>query len=471
MLSYKEYKLLNESLYGAFNLGLKGHSTVGGIVSDSSVNGTEAALEAESEEAIEEAKKGKKMKKKMFGDEEEVVKKVKVSDEDHEDKDSDDDHEDEDEDSDDDHDDDDDDDDGDRDHDDHEDDHDEDDDDDHDEEKSDSKGREFAFMKKKSKKHMKKKSKKEWSEVMSDLEDILEAIDDEEALLEVKKGLQMMKKGMQKGVDGAKAANDPKSQIDKSIEYHGNRNMKKHMGCGTKKCGKYMNEEEQAWWQSVNGMLGSDPNQKNWDGGWKEVGEVEQAVRENTVVNEFFGMGSKAPVDLKYEYSVERFLNNAVRMLDDSGFVAAYGSHDAKPVDTHDRVVQEYKNLFYKYRDELKSRWDSEAPKTHSRRWFYADNWVHKDKESLYKLVWAVGRFEGDEEAGRAREVIQKLLDEVVNAVRSKHKLPSDRERIGSLGKQMGDRDVSGRDYRYGGPRAYVRPSDMGKINRGRQGT
>jgi hypothetical protein len=246
MLSYKEYKLLNESLYGAFNLGLKGHSTVGGIVSDSPVNGTEASIEAESEEAIEEAKKGKKMKKKMFGDEEEVVKKVKVSDEDHDEDDKDDD----------DHDDHDDDDDHESDKDDDDDDDDDDDeDDDHSDKKPGLKGREFAFMKKKAKKCMKKKAKKEWSEVMADLEDILEVVDDEEALTEVKKGLEMMKKGMEKG-------------------------MKKHMGCGTKKCGKYMNEEDQAWWQSVNGMLNADPDQKHWDGGWKEVGEVEQAVRE-----------------------------------------------------------------------------------------------------------------------------------------------------------------------------------------------
>ena len=40
-----------------------------------------------------------------------------------------------------------------------------------------------------------------------------------------------------------------------------------------------MNEEEQAWWNSVNSMIGSSDG-KNWDGGWTEVGEVEQAVRE-----------------------------------------------------------------------------------------------------------------------------------------------------------------------------------------------
>jgi len=41
---------------------------------------------------------------------------------------------------------------------------------------------------------------------------------------------------------------------------------------------KNMTEEEQAWWDSVNEMM-ANPNEKNWDG-WSEVGEVEQAVRE-----------------------------------------------------------------------------------------------------------------------------------------------------------------------------------------------
>ena len=39
-----------------------------------------------------------------------------------------------------------------------------------------------------------------------------------------------------------------------------------------------MTEEEQTWWDSVNEMM-ANPNEKNWDG-WSEVGEVEQAVRD-----------------------------------------------------------------------------------------------------------------------------------------------------------------------------------------------
>lgn len=231
MLSYKEYKLLNESLYGAFNLGIKSQNTVAGIVSDSPVNGTEAAVEAESEEAIEEAKK---MKKKMLGDEESVEDKVSDEDKD-EKKDEEEDGEDDDkEDSDDEED-------GEEEGDDEE-----ESDEDEKEEKPESEKKDFAFMK--------KKAKKEWSEVMADLEEILEGIDNEEALTEVKKGLEMMKKGMEKGCG-----------CSKKME---------------KKCGKYMNEDEAAWWKSVNGMLNSEPDQKNWDGGWKEVGEVTQSLRD-----------------------------------------------------------------------------------------------------------------------------------------------------------------------------------------------
>jgi len=290
MLSYKEYKLLNESLYGAFNLGLKSQNTVAGIVSDSPVNGTDAAIEAESEEAIEEAKK---MKKKMLGDED-SEKKVKVTDEvddDHEDDEDHDDKEDEDE--------------GDED----EGDEDEGDEDEGDEDEGDEDEKDLSFMKKK----MNKKSKKEWSEVIADLEEVLEAVDDEEALTEVKKGLEMMKKGMEKGMkkhmgsdckkcckymsegkkhkekdhdkeedgdEGHDGLTTAQKKLPKALQDAILAKKRKKGEKEDKKCGKNMNEDEAAWWNSVNSMLGSNPDHKNWDGGWKEVGEVQQAVRE-----------------------------------------------------------------------------------------------------------------------------------------------------------------------------------------------
>jgi len=297
MLSYKEYKLLNESLYGAFNLGLRSHGTVGGIVSGSNINGTEAAIEAEAEEAIEEAKK---MKKKMEDEEEEELLDNPKSE-----KDSDEEEDSDDEEGDDDDDDSDDEEEGD-------DDEDSDDEDSDEDEEVEDKKKDFAFMKKK----MKKKSKKEWSEVMSDLEDLLEVVEDEDALSEVKKGLEMMKKGMEKGMDGDK----------KCGKY-----MKKGMDGGCKKCGKYMsegkknhmknhkpdckcpmcsgdnkfgkkmgkkmNEGDQAWWDSVNSMLGANPDQKNWDGGWSEVGEVQQAIREEKEINEWWPFKGKDQED------------------------------------------------------------------------------------------------------------------------------------------------------------------------------
>ena len=279
MLSYKEYKLLNESLYGAMNLGIKSHGIVGGIVSDSQVNGTEAAIEAESEEAMAEAKKAKKAKKKMDSDmdveeepKDELKKKKPVEDEDSEDEDEDEEEDSEDEDE------------------------DEDSEDEDEDEDSEDEGDEEKAVEKKPM-FMKKRAKKEWSEVVSDLESILEDISDEEALAEIRKGLQTISEGMKKGSKKHKEGCDcficSKKNDDKGDEGDKKGHAKNHKSdcdcplCKNskgKKCGKYMNEEDQAWWNSVNSMLGADANQKNWDGGWSEVGEVQQAVRENAEI-------------------------------------------------------------------------------------------------------------------------------------------------------------------------------------------
>lgn len=270
MLSYKEYKLLNESLYGAFNLGLKSPNVIAGVVSSSNINGTEAAIEAESEEAIEEAKK---MKKKMdCGSEEEDMEK-KVSDEEEVDDEEGDEGEESEE-------------------------------SDDEEGEEDSEGEEEP-------KFMKKKAKKEWSEIVADLESFLEDVSEEESLLEIKKGLELIKEGMKKGkhkedcgcpfCKKSEAKKDDKEEGEEGDKEEGESKglsaaqkklpkalqdaILKKKGKGKseeKKCGKYMKEEEQAWWDSVNSMLNANPDQKNWDGGWSEVGEVQQAIRENS---------------------------------------------------------------------------------------------------------------------------------------------------------------------------------------------
>jgi hypothetical protein len=130
MLSYKEYKQLNESLYGAINLGIK---TTSSITAPLGATGASEVVEAEgSEDSIEEAKCGKMMKKGMDCDaekeDEEMEDEVKSKKEDEKDED-------------------------------------ESEDEDHEEEDS-----EKMMMKKK----MKKKSKKEWNEILADFDDLLE---------------------------------------------------------------------------------------------------------------------------------------------------------------------------------------------------------------------------------------------------------------------------------------------------------
>ena len=293
MLSYKEYKLLNESLYGAFNLGLRNPATVGGIVSQSGVNGTEAALEAQSEDAIEEAKK---MKKKMEDEEASEEDMEEEGDEDSEEEGSEEEVENKKDDS-----------------------EDEDSEDDEeeegDEEKDEEEEEELKFMK--------KKAKKEWSEIVSDLEAILEDISDEGALAEIKKGLETIKEGMKKGCGDKMMDKKCGKMMDKKCGKYmseGNKHHKSDCECpvcekkdekdekdadegltaaqkklpkalqdailakkskGEKKTEKKMNEEELAWWQSVHSMIGvQDQNQKGWDGGWSEIKDVATSLRD-----------------------------------------------------------------------------------------------------------------------------------------------------------------------------------------------
>ena len=284
MLSYKEYKLLNESLYGAFNLGLRSQNTVGGIVSQSGTNGTEAAIEAQSEEAIEEAKKMKKKMEDEEAPEEDVEEKEGEEDseeEDSEEKENDDDADGEEEDSD-------------------------------EEEEGDEDEPKF----------MKKKAKKEWSEIVSDLEAILEDISDDGAIAEIKKGLETIKEGMKKGCGDKMMDKKFGKMMDKKCGKYMSESKKGHKsdcdcpvcekkdekkdekdadegltaaqkklpkalqdailakkGKGEKKAEKKMNEEELAWWQSVHSMIGVQ-DQKGWDGGWSEIKDVATSLRD-----------------------------------------------------------------------------------------------------------------------------------------------------------------------------------------------
>ena len=159
---------------------------------------------------------------------------------------------------------------------------------------------------------MKKRAKKEWTEVLADLETVLEGIDDKESISEIKKGMAILKEGLKKGLKGHKERckcnfcknmkskkkeggekGDDEGLTEKQKDFPdfikkkiAEKNKGKGKGkdedeknCG-KYCGKNMKKEEKEWWDSVNNMLGENPDQKNWDGVWSQVGEVQQAVRE-----------------------------------------------------------------------------------------------------------------------------------------------------------------------------------------------
>lgn len=190
MLTYKEYKQLNESLYGAINLGIRSANTVAGPI-----GATGASEEVvNTEPSLEEAKKcGSMMKKKMDCDSDE--KEVEDEEKEVEDKDSEEEHEDE-----------------------------------GDEEKEESEEDEKMMMKKK----MKKKSKKEWNEILSDFDSLLEG-QDEAVISQVKNSLEGIKKMLET---------------------------------------KEMTEEEKTWWASVNNQLGTPG-----DLGFAPVGKIGQAIR------------------------------------------------------------------------------------------------------------------------------------------------------------------------------------------------
>ena len=146
---------------------------------------------------------------------------------------------------------------------------------------------------------MKKKAKKEWTEVLADLEAVLEDVSNEVNLAEIKKGLEIIREGAKKGhkkscdcnfCKSAKAKKEGKDEGDGEGLTAGQKKLPKALQDAIlakkdkkgdkedKKCGKNMKEDESAWWSSVNEMLGTE-DQKGWDG-WTEVGEIETGLRD-----------------------------------------------------------------------------------------------------------------------------------------------------------------------------------------------
>jgi hypothetical protein len=212
MLSYKEYKQLNESLYGAINLGIKTPSALAGVVG--ATGASEEISEIESQPTLDEAKKACKCGKKMCAkckmmkkgmEDEELEDEEESEDEDSKEKESDEESEDEES--------------------------EEESEDEESEEEDDDEEEEKEMMKKGSKKCMKKKSKKEWNEILADFDSLLEGRTTE-VISQVKNNLEEIKKLLES---------------------------------------KEMTEEEKAWWTSVNSQL-ANPQPGQY--GYSPVGKI-----------------------------------------------------------------------------------------------------------------------------------------------------------------------------------------------------
>ena len=180
MLSYQQYKQLNESLYGAFNLGIKQNNILTPPIG--ATGASEITENSPEEDSIEEAKEEKGLtsaqKKLPKALQDAILKKKNKNhkDEDKEEKDED----------------------------------------------KEEKG--LTAAQKKLPKALqdailkKQKSKKEWEEVMSDVESLLEDIKNQRVVQDVRNAMNQLKESISK---------------------------------------KDMTEEEKAWWDSVNGQINS----------------------------------------------------------------------------------------------------------------------------------------------------------------------------------------------------------------------
>jgi hypothetical protein len=369
MLSYKQWKSLNESILPSFNLGLGGPSKIGLVMQNS--------FDTEEGE-IAEAKKGKKHPKvevevkdeekedgkpscgkmcgkncgKMCG---KMSKKKMWSDEDDNYEDEDEDMEDEDEDMDDEEDEDMEDEDEDMD------DEDDEDEDDEDEDMEDEgeESAEMQFSKKSKKKMLKGKQKKLDINKNGKIDS-----EDLKMLRKKKMGSDSVQRQIdyhkEIGSDGMKNPRGPqksaatgKAGVDKSVEFHSGRNMKKKM-----------KREEAEWWDSVNSMIsesgpkmskkkkmGSDSIQKQIDY-HKEIGSdgmpdpkaggaAKKEFRGGNAWQHPYGKNMKKKMkseETEWWNSVESMISNPNEKFDD-GFGGIFNNQNFTPIDVDNLTI------------------------------------------------------------------------------------------------------------------------------------
>lgn len=186
----------------------------------------------------------------------------------------------------------------------------------------------------------------------------------------------------------------------------------------------------------------------------------------DTEVNEMFGLFGGTPKP-SYIYSVKSFIDDVVSELGDE-FTVTYRSASARPMSVRQVVIDAYRDLFSKYRSQLQSMHGSKGPKMYN---MFGNAVVEKDPTSLQKLIFAIGKFEGEEHENEAFEIRRKLVQELVDRIKKDHNIDNlstnalAARRLKSLGRPNA-RDVRGGEYDDG--TRYASKSDIERISKSR---
>lgn len=185
-------------------------------------------------------------------------------------------------------------------------------------------------------------------------------------------------------------------------------------------------------------------------------------------VNEIFGLfGPK----LQRVYNVKSFIDEVEQKLGDD-FVVTHSRSSSKPMSVRQVVIEAYRDLFTSYAgygDELKAMHGSKGPKQYN---MFGSAVVEKDPTSLQKLIFAIGKFEGEEHENKALEIREKLINDLVSKIRKEHDLEGRSTSPYAVGRSVrtlgspNARDVSGGEYN--DDTRYVSARDLERINRSR---
>lgn len=196
------------------------------------------------------------------------------------------------------------------------------------------------------------------------------------------------------------------------------------------------------------------------------------ATKDPECLNEVFGLFDRTPKP-EWIYDVQRFLRDVEGELGDD-FVPTHSVSSARAQNVKDVVIEAYNDMFsqtghynpaggweYGYGNELKAMFGDEGRSRYGMFTGNAKN--HKDPKSLQRLIFAIGKFEGEEHSREASQIREKLVKDLVTKIKAKHNIEG--KKLGKLGRPNA-RNVSGGEY--DDDSRYVTADDMRRIRKRR---